>query len=128
MGLGVLTCNLQNYVASYGKRKGEGAETDEGPSSSGLFWLRGTDISRTERRGHSLEAAPARTAPELVNWGSGVLVRRSSGHFYGSFPSECYSPRHLQGLPVLNIKGCSWILNKLMGSRRLMSKKFCNHS
>ena len=84
---------------------------------------RGTDISRKERRGHSLEAAPAHTAPDLVNWGSGVRVRRSSGHFYGSFPSECYSPRNLQELTVLNIKGCSWILNKLMGSRSLMSKK-----
>lgn len=40
MDLKVLTCHLQNFEASHGKRKGEGAETDEGPSSSGLFQLR----------------------------------------------------------------------------------------
>lgn len=51
MGLGVLTCNLQNYVASYGKREGEGAETDEGPSSSGLFWLRVEGQAFPERKG-----------------------------------------------------------------------------
>ena len=128
MCLGVLISSLQNSVAVKGKRRGKKVEID--PIKSGLFQVRVERQTFPEGGGVQWpHGSPLNMQqPDCVKTQWGMLVRRSSGHFYGSFPDKCYSPRNWQGLTVLNIRGYSWILYKLMGCKSLMSQKFCSHS
>lgn len=60
VGLGVLTSSLQNSVAFQRKRRGDRAEMDEDPTSSGLFQVRveGQTFPEVGRAGNGLMTVP----------------------------------------------------------------------